>query len=129
MVLTREDTTAMVLTMEDTTAMVLTREDMPIVNTDCKKVIVSDSDRQLLSDVVRDVVILARRRLRGNNNASLIYINEDLAQRRASLAKKNRQLKTSRKINDCWMYNGKVTIKTLDNLIREVHADTDLEIY
>ena len=77
---------------------------------------------------VRDVVILARCRIRENNNASLIYVNEDLTQRRAPVARKTRQMKKSRKINDCRTCNCKVIIKTLENLIHEVHANTDLEI-
>jgi len=56
---------------------------------------------------VHDVVIRARRRLRESGDGQMAYVNEDLTRRRAALAKKTRQLKKSRKINDCWTFNGK----------------------
>ena len=62
---------------------------------------------------VRDVVIRARHRLRESGDGPTVYVNEDLTRRRAALAKKTRQLKKSRKVNDCWTCNGKVVIKII----------------
>jgi len=75
---------------------------------------------------VRDVVIRARRRLRESGDG---YVNEDLARRRAALAKKTRQLKKSRIINDCWAFNGKVVLKTIDGVVKEIRSDVDLTGY
>ena len=75
---------------------------------------------------VRDVVIRARRRLRENGNGPTVYINEDLTRRRAALAKETRQLKRSRKLNDCWTFNGKVVLKILDGVVKEIRSDVDL---
>ena len=75
---------------------------------------------------MRDVVIHARRRLRESGDGPTVYINEDLTRRRAALAKETRQLKRSRKINDCWTFNGKVVLKTLDGVVKEIRSDVDL---
>ena len=75
---------------------------------------------------VHDVVIRARRRLRESGDGPTVYINEDLTSRRAALAKETRQLKRSRKINDCWTFNGKVVLKTLDGVVKEIRSDVDL---
>ena len=63
---------------------------------------------------VLDVVIRARRRLRESGDRPTVYVNEDVTRRRAALVKKSRQLKKSKKINDCWTFNGKVIVKTVD---------------
>ena len=42
---------------------------------------------------VRDVVIRARRRLPESGDGPTLYVNEDLTRRRATLAKKTRELK------------------------------------
>ena len=78
---------------------------------------------------VRDVVIRARRRLRESGDGPTVYVNEDLTRRRAALAKKTRQLKKSRKINDCWTFNGKVVVKTIDGVVKEIRSDVDLTGY
>ena len=77
----------------------------------------------------RDVVIRARRRLRESGDGPTVYVNEDLTRRRAALAKKTRQLKKSRKINDCWTFNGKVVVKTIDGVVNEIRSDVDLKIH
>ena len=79
---------------------------------------------------VRDVVIRARRRLRESGDGPTVYVNEDLTRWRAALAKKTRQLKKSRKINDCWTFNGKeVVVKTIDGVVKEIRSDVDLTGY
>ena len=78
---------------------------------------------------VRDVVIRTRRRLRESGDGPTVYVNEDLTRRRAALAKKTRQLKKSRKINDCWTFNGKVVVKTIDGVVKEIRSDVDLTEY
>ena len=78
---------------------------------------------------VRDVVIRARRRLRESGDGPTVYVNEDLTCRRAALAKKTRQLKKSRKINDCWTFNGKVIVKTIDGVVKEIRSDVYLTGY
>ena len=45
-----------------------------------------------------------------NQNAR-VYINEDLTQKRKSLAYECRQLKTKKSINNTWVYNGKVYVE------------------
>ncbi|KAK2189186.1 hypothetical protein NP493_113g00020 [Ridgeia piscesae] len=66
---------------------------------------------------MRDVGIRARRRLRESGVGPTVYVNEDLTRRRVALAKKTRQLKKSRNINDCWTFNGKVVVKTIDGVV------------
>ena len=78
---------------------------------------------------VRDVVIRARRRLRESGDGPTVYVNEDLTRRRAALAKKTKQLKKSRTINDCWTFNGKVVVKTIDGVVKEILSDFDLTGY
>ena len=45
-----------------------------------------------------------------------IFVNEDLTSRRSKLANETRQMKSSKKITDCWTYNGKVLVKDLSKL-------------
>ena len=61
---------------------------------------------------MRDVVMRPKCRLRESGDGPMVDVNEDLTRRRAALAKKTRQLKKSRKINDYWTFNGKVVVKT-----------------
>jgi exosome complex exonuclease DIS3/RRP44 len=77
---------------------------------------------------VRDVVIRARRHLRESGDGPTVYVNEDLICRRAALAEKTRQLKKSRKINDCWIFNGKVILKTIDGVVKEIRSDVELKL-
>ena len=78
---------------------------------------------------VRDLVIRARRRLPESGDEPTVYVTEDLTRRRAALAKKTRQLKKSRKINDCWTFSGKVVVKTMDGVVKEIRSDADLTGY
>ena len=78
---------------------------------------------------VRDVVIRARRRLQETGGGPTLYVNEDLTRRRAAQAKKTRELKEEEKITDCWTFNGKVLVKTIDGTVREIRADIDLSGY
>ena len=78
---------------------------------------------------VRDMVIRARRRLRENGDGPTVYVNEDLTCRWAALAKKTRQLKKSRKINNCWTFNGKVIVKAVDDVVKEIRPHFDLTGY
>ena len=52
-----------------------------------------------------------------------------MTSRWAALAKKTRQLKKSSKINDCWTFNGKVVVKTIDGVVKEIRFDVDLTGY
>ena len=77
----------------------------------------------------RDDVYRARTRLKGYNHEhkdQQIYVNEDLTSRRSKLAYETRQLKSSKKITDCWTYNGKVLVKDLSNQIKEITCPRDL---
>ena len=56
-------------------------------------------------------------------------VNEDLTRRRTAMAKKTRQLKKSRKMNDCWTFNGTVIVKTIDGVVKEIRSDVDLTGY
>ena len=76
---------------------------------------------------LRDVVPRARRRVR--DLGSVIYINEDLRQRRAKRASKARQLKKEHNFADCWTYNGRVMINTVWNVVRELRTNLDLNKY
>ena len=46
-----------------------------------------------------------------------------------TLAKKTRELKKEKKITDCWTFNGKVLVKTIDGTVKEIRADIDLSGY
>ena len=59
----------------------------------------------------------------------VIFINEDLTARRASLARQTRSLKKDRKVTDCWTTGGNVMIKELNNKIRQVKSESDLKNY
>ena len=61
--------------------------------------------------------------MRESGDGPTVYINEDLTRRRAALAKETRQLKRSRQINDCWTFNGKVVLKTVDSVVKEIRSD------
>ena len=56
-----------------------------------------------------------------------IFVNEDLTSRRSKLANETRQMKSSKKITDCWTYNGKVLVKDLSNRIKEITCPRDLQ--
>ena len=87
------------------------------------------SDRSSALTAHADVVIRARRRLRKSDDGPTVNINEDMIGRRAALAKKTRQLKKSRKINDCWTFNRKGIVKTKDGVVKEIRSDVYLTGY
>ena len=72
--------------------------------------------------IVRDVVIRARRRLRESGDGPTVYVNEKLA----ALDKKTRQQKKLRTINDCWTFNGKIIVKTIDGVVKEIQSGVGL---
>ena len=78
---------------------------------------------------VRNDVIRARRRLRNTRDQHQVFVNEDLAQRRAALVAATRQLKRNQKIADCWTYNRKIVIKTLANAIKIISTQAELNTF
>lgn len=85
------------------------------------------------SERVRDTVYRARGQLKGFNQgrdqSKRVWINEDLTDTRAALAHKTRLLKKDKKISDCWTTYGKVMIKDLDNNIKYIKEEMDLNVY
>ena len=83
------------------------------------------------SERVRDSVYRARGSLKGHNDGkqqhARIFINEDLAARRAAIAFKTRELKKQRKIQDCWTHSGRILVKDNYNNIHEISSDIDLK--
>ena len=78
---------------------------------------------------IRDDVYRACTRLKVHNQEhkdQQIFVNEDLTSRRSKLAYETRQMKSSKKITDCWTYNGKVMVKDLSNRIKEITCPRDL---
>lgn len=55
-----------------------------------------------------------------------IFINEDLTRARASLLYKARQLKKKKMVRDAWSFDGKIAIKTLENVITPIRCNADL---
>ena len=83
------------------------------------------------SEAIRDSVFRARRQLKVHNLQNLgkaIYINEDPTAKRSELAYETRQLKRKKTVMDCVTFAGKVLIKTIAGLIREVVSRKDLHI-
>ena len=79
---------------------------------------------------LRDDVYRARTRHKVHNHEHKdrqIFVNEDLTSRRSKLAYEKRQMKSSKKITDCWTYNGKVLVKDLSNRIKEITCPIDLQ--
>ena len=79
---------------------------------------------------IRDDVYRARTRLKVHNHEHKerqIFVNEDLTSRRSKLAYETRQMKSSKKITDCWTYNGKVLVKDLSSRIKEITCPRDLQ--
>ena len=84
------------------------------------------------SERLRDAVFRGRFNLKTYNEKhreKMIFINEDLTARRASLARQTRSLKKDRKVTDCWTTGGNVMIKELNNKIRQVKSESDLKNY
>ena len=57
-----------------------------------------------------------------------IYINENLSKYNKSLSAKCRRLKKKHKINDTWVSNGLVRIKLMDNSIKIISHQNDLDL-
>ena len=84
------------------------------------------------SERVRDTVYRARTKLKIHNNenrGNAIYINEDLTAFRASLAYLTRDLKKTKRINDCWTSQGNILIKDLANKVININNKGDLGKY
>ena len=58
-----------------------------------------------------------------------IYFNEDLTKTRAQLAKETRNLKKSNKINDAWVYDGKILIKEKNGRVVMINRIDELSTY
>ena len=55
-----------------------------------------------------------------------VYISEDLTQMRSRLLYVARTIKRERNIQDCWSYDGRITIKDLNGKIRSINTESDL---
>ena len=82
---------------------------------------------------IRERVFSARTDLKDFNKANTgqpdIYINEDLTQFRANLAKKARDCKKAKKIADTWNIYGKIFVKDLHNHVDQIKKSNDLDKY
>ena len=58
-----------------------------------------------------------------------IYFNEDLTKTRAQLAKAARIAKNNNKINDTWVYDGKILIKEKNGRVAMINRIADLTTY
>ena len=58
-----------------------------------------------------------------------IFFNEDLTKSRALLAKEARNLKKLRKINDTWVYDGKIIIKDKNGQVKMINNMAELDTY
>ena len=80
---------------------------------------------------IRERVFSARTDLKDFNKANTgqpdIYINEDLTQFRANLAKKTRDCKKAEKIADTWNIYGKIFVKDLHNHVDQIKKSSDLD--
>lgn len=85
------------------------------------------------SERVRDTVFRARGSLKTHNDThednEKIWLNEDLTDTRAYLLYKARQLRKAKKISDCWSTYGKIMVKDLANSIKNIKAESDLDVY
>lgn len=57
------------------------------------------------------------------------YVNEDLTKRRSQLLYKARQLVTDKLLNGTWTSDGNILIKDLNDRIRRINTDNDLQTY
>ena len=82
---------------------------------------------------VRERVFKARTALKmfnkDNEEVPNIYINDDLTQLQAGLARDARSLKTNNKINDTWTIYGKVMIKDNHGHVKTISKPDDLIEY
>ena len=78
------------------------------------------------SQKLRNTVYNARGQLNTSNKtkepAQRVYINEALTKRRSLMAYETRKLRASKKIADCWTYNGHVVIKDNNNSIKRINS-------
>ena len=65
----------------------------------------------------RRKVMKARSKLKDSRRPFKVYINEDLTQKRAFLAKLARKAKKNKIINDTWVFDGKIFIKQIDDTV------------
>ena len=72
----------------------------------------------------KDTVMKNRKLLRATRPD--VYISEDLTQMRSRLLYVARTIKRERKIQDCWSYDGRITIKDLNGKIRSINTESDL---
>ena len=71
-------------------------------------------------ETFRDEVFRARAQLKRHNSIDkdkVIFVNENLAAKRASLVYKTRLLKREKPIADCWTYSGWALIKTIPMIL------------
>ena len=88
---------------------------------------------RFVSDKTCDNVYRSRAMLNTLNQSSdqhhKVFINEDLTATRSTLAYSTRALKKSKRISDCWTYNGKIVIKDNNSRIHEIRVLGDLDTY
>ena len=89
---------------------------------------------RFVSGKTRDRVYRSRATLKTHNRSSTdqhhkIFINEDLTTMRSNLAYATRTLKNSKRITDCWTFNGKIVIKDNASHIHEIRIPGDLDKY
>ena len=86
-----------------------------------------------VSGKTRDRVYRSRATLKTHNHSTdqhhNIFINEDLTTMRSNLAYATRTLKKSKRITDCWTFNGKIVIKDNASHIHEIRVPGDLDKY
>lgn len=74
----------------------------------------------------RDTVYRSRQQL-NKSESKYIFINEDLTASRAKLFHSARQLKKTRKINDCWTWNCNILVKDKSNKIHKISKPENLQ--
>ena len=88
---------------------------------------------RFVSGKTRDRVYRSRATLKTYNHSTdqhhKIFINEDLTAMRSNLAYATRTLKKSKRITDCWTFNGKIVIKDNASHIHEIRVPGDLDQY
>ena len=82
---------------------------------------------------IRERVFSATTDLKDYNKANTgqpdIYINEDLIQFRANLAKKAGDRKKAKQIADTWNIYGKIFVEDLHNHVFQIKKSSDLDKY
>ena len=62
-----------------------------------------------------------------NIHISTIYLKEDLSRARSLLSFDARKLRRDGKIADTWVFDGRIKIKTLNNLVVNINKKQDLD--